>query len=275
MAKTLIVVPCYNEEHRLRAEPFVRAVRDNPELEVVFVDDGSTDETSRVLEEMVTEAPDRLAAFRLAENSGKAEAVRHGFLWGFDRDFDLIGYWDADLATPLEEVANFCARLEDQAIRVVIGARVAMLGTTIERSNLRHYVGRVFATIASVILGLAVYDTQCGAKLFRNTSAIRAIFARPFSVTWAFDVEILAHLLLQQRFAGGIAVQESVVELPLRQWIDVAGSKIRIYHGLTAVLELARIARLLRGPKANTNVRWPSDTRADGATWLSNSETES
>ena len=95
--------------------------------------------------------------------------------------------------------------------------------------------------------------------MFRNTSTIRAVFGRPFSATWTFDVEILAHLLLQERFAGGPRVKASVVELPLRQWIDVEGSKIRMYHGWTAVLELARIARLLHGSKAKVNVRRVSD----------------
>src|SRR5439155_749418 len=73
-----------------------------------------------------------------------------------------IGYVDADLSTPVPEVLRLLAEMERRHAVVVMGARVALLGTAIARRAHRHYLGRLFATAASLVLGVRVYDTQCG-----------------------------------------------------------------------------------------------------------------
>lgn len=126
---------------------------------------------------------------------------------------------------------------------MVFGARVQLVGWAIERSLLRHYAGRVFATATSRVLGLSVYDTQCGAKLFRSTPEVAALLEEPFRTSWVFDVEILARWLQQRADALGVAPADAIYELPLRTWRDVPGSKVRPWDFGRALLELARIWR--------------------------------
>jgi hypothetical protein len=124
---------------------------------------------------------------------------------------------------------------------VAIGARVGMLGYNIERSAVRHYLGRVFATAASVILQARIYDTQCGAKLFRANAALSEALAVPFLSRWAFDVELLGRLLIGTPDVPGLPL-DAIVEVPLPVWHDVQGSKLRL-GGMTRTLaDLARVA---------------------------------
>jgi dolichyl-phosphate beta-glucosyltransferase len=81
----------------------------------------------------------------------------------------------------------------------------------------RHYLGRLFATVASQVLHLPVYDTQCGAKLFRVTDDARAIFAQPFSVNWTFDVEIIARVQALRPEAKRPSGSNVIYELPLNE----------------------------------------------------------
>ena len=244
MSRTVIVVPCYNEATRLDTDRFAAFAAAQVETSLLFVDDGSIDETAAVLADLAARVPSRIRVLRLPRNRGKANAVRAGVTEAANAGATYVGYWDADLSTPLDEVARFRALLDDRpAILAVLGSRVRMLGTQIQRSGARHYMGRVFATIASIVLRLAVYDTQCGAKLFRVSPPLRAALAAPFRSRWAFDVELLARLDVASRAAGGPHVADVVVELPLNRWVHVGGSKLKPTAMVQATLELLVVRR--------------------------------
>jgi dolichyl-phosphate beta-glucosyltransferase len=129
----------------------------------------------------------------------------------------------------------------------VFGSRVARLGSSIERNAWRHYLGRAYATVASIALGITVYDTQCGAKVFRVNETLVAALAEPFRSSWAFDVELLGRLLRGTPSTPGEPVT-SFVEVPLDTWRDVAGSKLRVAPALGALADLVTIARNRRRP---------------------------
>jgi hypothetical protein len=157
---------------------------------------------------------------------------------------DYIGFWDADLATPLAELPGFLEIVTTRPeIQIVMGARVRLLGREISRRPARHYFGRVGATLISSSLGLAVYDTQCGAKLFRTNDTLRDVFARPFLSRWIFDVEIIARYVER---LGRDATAGAIYELPVMRWHDVKGSKVKSFDFFRALHDLWKIRRAYR-----------------------------
>lgn len=247
MLKTGIVIPCYNEAKRLDSHAFLSTLNNEPNLSFLFVDDGSTDNTCQILESLKDLNPAQIDILALEKNSGKAEAVRRGMQKIIETGNNYVGYWDADLATPLEVIGNFCELLDSDETSLVIGSRVKLLGRHIERNPLRHYVGRIFATCASLLLGIGVYDTQCGAKIFKNSTLLKKVFGKPFKVNWTFDVEMLARLsLLQDTTPSKISAYW--YEYPLEKWVDVKGSKISLKDYLIGAFEFCTLFIYLNTP---------------------------
>jgi glycosyltransferase involved in cell wall biosynthesis len=245
----VIVVPCHNEAARLLTAGFLRLLQD-PGVRLLFVDDGSTDPTHEKLAGIRALAPDAVEILRLPANRGKAEAVRQGLLHAAQSGSEILGYCDADLATPADEMLRLLEVMRSSRAIAVLGARVRLLGSRIERSPLRHYLGRLFATLASLVLRLAVYDTQCGAKVFRATPTLLDAIRAPFSSRWAFDVELIARLLAPPP-AVPAATAADFIEVPLGAWRDVQGSKLSAFAMLGAAIDLAAIGiRLSRARRA-------------------------
>jgi dolichyl-phosphate beta-glucosyltransferase len=250
MARTTVVVPCFNEAARLPEADFAAFLESSPDVDLLFVNDGSTDQTEAILQRLAERYPKSCRVRSLGVNRGKAEAVRDGICAVFDTQprARYVGFWDADLATSLDAIPCLASVLDERPeVQMVFGARVKLLGRSIERSSLRHYPGRVFATVVSILLRLSVYDTQCGAKLFRATDEVAALFAEPFATRWIFDVEILARFIQARRRAGEPDVARLIYEYPLEQWKDIAGSKLGPADFALAIADLARIyTRYLR-----------------------------
>ena len=242
MASARIIIPCYNEKDRLDVTSFRDFKNSAHQVTFLFVNDGSTDGTHKLLESLRASDPIRFSVLDLQPNRGKAEAVRQGILTALDSSPEYVGFWDADLATPLDAIPEFLDLAESRPdLEIIFGARVKLLGRRIERRAARHYIGRLFATAVSVVLGLAVYDTQCGAKLFRVSPPTNALFQEPFHSRWIFDVEILARLVQARRGKQLPQADEVIYEFPLLQWRDVPGSKLSYGDFIRAAWELARI----------------------------------
>jgi dolichyl-phosphate beta-glucosyltransferase len=230
--KVCFVIPCYNEGGRLITHKFVDYVHQNSSVSFCFVNDGSSDETENILIDM-DKLSENLFYINNSENQGKAASVRNGILSVVD-DYKYVGYLDADLATPLEEIERFLYELEgDAEVNTIFGSRVLKLGSKIERRFKRHLFGRLFATLVSGVFGIKCYDSQCGAKLFRSESA-KVAFKEALISNWIFDVELLIRL----RNADEL---EKVSELPLKKWEDVAGSKIGFSDVIRIPLEVLRL----------------------------------
>lgn len=237
--QTTIVIPCYNEAERLNKAEFLAYLRDHADVQFLFVNDGSRDNTLEVLQAFSEEHP-QVQYLDVQPNGGKAEAVRRGMLHAAEHfQSDYIGFWDADLATPLYEIDHFLANAQRKDFDVVTGLRLARLGAEVRRKNLRHYIGRCFATVASSLLRIPVYDTQCGSKLYKS-NVVKDLFTDSFVTRWLFDVEILARYKQQHGRERALTL---IYEYPLLAWEDVNGSKLKITDFLKAPFELLKIRR--------------------------------
>ena len=236
--KTLVVVPCYNESKRLPQEQFVRYAEQHDDVAFLFVNDGSRDNTLEVLNALASRH-ERLLVLDLQPNGGKAEAVRRGMLHAAEVcKPSYVAFWDADLATPLDEIEPM-VRWADRGYDIVTGLRLMRLGARVRRKSSRHYLGRCFATVASMMLHLPVYDTQCGAKLFR-ADVVPQLFNEAFITRWLFDVELLARY---KKAFGTERATQRIYEFPLFQWEDVDGSQLKSRDFFKAPVELLKIHR--------------------------------
>lgn len=256
----IIVVPCYNEEKRLDTDAFIDFALSNPGIRFLFVDDGSKDDTLSVLYAMQVRAPHVLDVLALTENGGKAEAVRQGLLYATARGVETVGYFDADLATPLQGIIDLKRVLQNLSeIEVVFGSRRGGLGHRISREPMRRIVSYICGRLARLAIGLPIIDTQCGAKLFRNTLALRTAITNRFEADWLFDVE------LALRMTGcSKEIRRRFYELPLMEWNEVPGSNIKpmdVFQSGFIMLKLIRKRWSIRH-----EFRRLSDKSAFGAT---------
>lgn len=225
-----LIIPCFNEGKRLNVKEYFNFLELNQKVMICFSNDGSTDDTLKVLKEIQIQFPKQVLVNTLDENHGKAEAVRRGVQYSLrETDIVIFGYCDADLATPLKEMSRLKEVLEkDESLQFVFGARWAHLGVNIKRKASRHYLGRFIASAISLTLGLVIYDTQCGAKVFTRHVA-QQIFKESFVSSWLFDVELFAVLI---NHYGRERLDRVALEVSLNEWNEVEGSKVTLLDGL-------------------------------------------
>ncbi|MBD80034.1 MAG: glycosyl transferase family 2 [Crocinitomicaceae bacterium] len=236
MGRNLIIIPCYNEGARLEKDIFIRSV-EQYNFDLLLVNDGSKDDTIDRLNELAAAKPESIRVLDLPKNKGKAEAVREGMNAALKwKNFDIVGYADADLATPFAELDRI-SHLFKPHHSFLFGSRVLLLGHQIERLNSRWLFGRISAGFAALTLGLGVHDTQCGAKFFKS-DLIPVLFDRPFLSRWLFDVELFFRMM--NHFGKAEAVKQ-MIEIPLEIWIEMGDSKLTVMDILKVPFELLRI----------------------------------
>lgn len=234
-----IVVPCYNEANRISFDDFENHIKTNPNHFFCFVNDGSTDKSLELLEQFSIKYVNQTAVISNEKNLGKAETVRYGVNYMFQKkEFDIIGFIDADLATSLFEIDETIKLFENPKKLIVFGSRIKHLGGHVERKFIRYLLGRIFATVVSNwLLKTAVYDTQCGFKFFRTT-IIEAIFSKEFISKWFFDIELFCRTIQTQK---NININDVAQERFLNTWKDVKGSKIKVSDYFKTPIELIRL----------------------------------
>jgi dolichyl-phosphate beta-glucosyltransferase len=268
-----IVLPAYNEAERIgpaldelfgylhRRGESARdgapgAGRLPDQIEVLVVDDGSTDETTTIVEarpEAKGLGPDgtTLRLLRVA-HGGKGAAVRAGML---DATADLIVFADADMATPPDQLPLLVAGLVDNDVS--LGSRIQPDGSDMRATQpgYRRLLGKIFHALASIWVVGPVQDTQCGFKGFTRAAA-HDLFARQKVTSIVFDVELI-YLARKRRYRFAI--------VPIR-WADRRGSRMRASPSLAlrVAWDLFRIPLIHRGHGRATRTIAGSEELGDG-----------
>ncbi len=190
-----VVIPAYNEEHRL--PPTLQAVTDYFHTrkisgEIVVVDDGSKDRTADIVRQAAEEGHVRLQVNE--QNRGKGYSVRRGLAYARGR---YVLMTDADQAYPLEQIDLLIDTVEREGVDIAIGSRdVPGSSFTVQPSPLRVFMGRTFNTVIQVLALPGVRDSQAGFKLFKR-QALATILPRLTLESMALDVEILRVAMTQ------------------------------------------------------------------------------
>ncbi|MDH4264922.1 MAG: glycosyltransferase [Deltaproteobacteria bacterium] len=243
--KICLVIPCYNEAKRLDFKQFSFYCDENHYF--LFVNDCSTDNTLYLLKKKLSK---NMFLLNLDRNLGKGEAVRKGMLHiktlPIFNYLDWVGYWDADLATPLYEVKNFLLyrNMFYPDSDAVFGSRIVRLGSHITRAYYRRVFSRLFATLIGFTLGITSYDSQCGAKLFKK-QIVEELFYEPFISRWIFDLEILLRMK-----------QKNIAEYPLNEWTEVGSGNLKVRTTFISVLiDIMRLRKKYVNSKKRQCVR--------------------
>ena len=219
-----IVIPAYNEAERL-PETLRRIAahfqRDERSVEIIVVDDGSTDATYGVAEQ----APLTVRVIRQPKNMGKGAAVRTGMA-------AAEGEWrylcDADLSTPIENLEKLWSRRHEAAI--ILGSRRAVGAEVIKHQAWwKETLGQLGNGLIQLLAAPGIKDTQCGFKLFHRRTAV--LFQQQRLDRWGYDFEIL----FLARLAGF-----RMLEVPVR-WVNDPRSRVRLTDYLTTLGDLVKI----------------------------------
>lgn len=165
MIEYSIIIPAYNEEAGITSSltqviGFMKSFASS--FEVIVVDDGSLDKTTKVVEKFAKDHPEII--LKRNSHKGKGFAVRTGMLMSSGK-YVLMA--DADMATPIEELKRLMVWLKDHDFDIVIGSREGVGAVRDNEPYVRHLMGRIFNLIIRIIAVSGINDTQCGFKVFK------------------------------------------------------------------------------------------------------------
>jgi dolichyl-phosphate beta-glucosyltransferase len=239
--RILLVIPCFNESGRLG--PFLTELCTHVEplgrVSILVVEDGSDSQEQARLAHLVNTTREKYSFVRkpllLPSNLGKGGAVYAG--WQAHQDEEWLGFVDADGACSASETVRLARLLPPAhtAIDAIFASRIQMLGHRIQRHLHRHIIGRIYATLVSILLDIPVHDSQCGLKFVRR-SAYARISSHLEVKDFGFDIELMAALC-----DSGAKIEEVPID-----WHEVRGGKLRLFRDALSMLNDALRVRARR-----------------------------
>ena len=241
-----VVIPCYNEADRLLTKQFIQFIDKHTGYFLCFVNDGSTDNTLEVLQQLKEGREDYVHIYNCEQNKGKAEAVRLGMLYlNQYEEFDYIGFLDADLSTDFTDFEELVNTIESSDYKIVSGSRIDRMGANISKNTFRGIISKTINFFICKLLQMNFKDTQCGAKVFKK-DIIDILFKKQFVTKWLFDIEIFLRL---KKHYSLKKVRKMICEKPLNRWIHVDGSKLSLKDSCKILLQLFKIGWVYKQKK--------------------------
>lgn len=217
---------------RFNFQQFLKEAKQKNHIDFLFIDDGSTDLFFVTMKTLCSSNfLENVKIVRLENNMGKGFALKKGITESIRMGYYFIGILDADFSAPISEISKLFAIIEQSEIDVICGSRKRTKDNSISTSIFRFASGRVFNLLVRFKLKITMYDTQCGCKVFRNTSLFEKLVADiKEPERWLFDLQILVR---------ATSLKLEITELPLDVWIHQSNSKLRFIQAAKACANLA------------------------------------
>lgn len=237
--KTGIIIPCYNEENRLNVTAFIDFISKENNYHLCFVNDGSKDNTIKLLTKIQQAHPLKVSVIDLVKNGGKALAVRAGAKHLYTKNnVSYIGFMDADLSTDFKDFGDLVSTLRTHKnLEFVFGSRSKEVSDEIKKNRTRAAISKLINVLIVFILGMPIADTQCGAKVF-NVNLVPLLFGKKFKTKWLFDVEMFIRL---KRYFGKEKTVNIIYEQALSRWVHMEDSKLGLKDSIEIPFKLISI----------------------------------
>lgn len=250
MYKNGIVIPIYNEKSRLKFDNLQSAISLLPKDFILqIVDDGSTDGFGLELIQTF-KGFDNVSITRYETNLGKANALLYGFkqIILSNPEIEFLGFMDADFSAPMSELLKLFDIAITENLDFVCGVRISNERNVIKTSWFRRAIGQMFTFCSSLVLGIELQDSQCGCKVFKNTTSFRDMLDVPPVNRWLFDLQAIL-LTLNNAHTGSDLLRE----VPLEEWVHMKGSKIRILDVFEVLFGLLKLRKIITSNFTNWN----------------------
>ena len=230
--KIAVVVPCFNEAKRLNGLFFENMTRELG-CNVVFVNDGSTDETLNVLYKICSN--DRMSVINLVENGGKAAALKAGLQRAEVLNMKFAVACDADQSNSIEDIQSLVqVLLKSDHVDIASAARVPLAGSDVQRKTSRKWAGRIVATLLGNVTNITIYDPMSPLKAYRLSSLGILDYYKP-RTKWFGEIELLRFIYAARN------ENFCLVEVPMHHWRDKAGGHLGIRSFFAISLDYIRL----------------------------------
>ena len=236
MIKSLsIIYPVYNEEKRLRFI-FSDIIKFNKKTnfinkEYIFVDDGSNDNSKKILEKFIKKNRKKKIVYRLKSyknNRGKGYALKIGIL-NATKNWILTSDSDCSVSN-LQLIEWINKSYISQKYKIYFGSRNNIL-SKVKKKRYREIIGNIFRLIILLLFNIRSSDTQCGFKLYKLNTA-RKIFRKIKTEGYLHDLEIY---IIAKKF------KLNIKELPVT-WIHKSNGKINVFKdGFKIIFSIFKI----------------------------------